>query len=66
MINVELPVVRQDAPTTREERRRFLQSLSPIRLAVVVVERGLILEEDSDAIEVILDAEFAPANNHHG
>lgn len=44
----------------REHRKRELKSLSSLRLAGLILDYDIFLQEDSDAVEVILNHEFGP------
>ena len=45
-------------PSDRERRENELRSLSPLSLAGLILDHGLILREDADPVELILDFEF--------
>ena len=48
----------------RAMRRRELKRFSGLRLACLIIDYGVILDEDSDPIEVILDYEFRNRSKH--
>ena len=48
----------------RAMRRRELMRFSGLRLACLIIDYGVMLDEDSDPIEVILDYEFRNRSKH--
>ncbi len=48
----------------RAMRRRELMRFSGLRLACLIIDYGVMLDEDSDPIEVILDYEFGIRRKH--
>ena len=48
----------------RAMRRRELMRFSGLRLACLIIDYGVMLDEDSDPIEVILDYEFGNRSKH--
>lgn len=44
--------------SSREQRERQLQAMSPLHRAGLILDYEIFLQEDSDAIEVILNHEF--------